>query len=277
MSYVPIPQAENPAATELRVLLLAEIEDNTTKPDWKGHGVTIRWNQFSLTPQMKAAVNAIGQEHGCHTCLTRLEIDRDQPWVGDHFPPTELTLHARAALAELLGDPLFMSNTQLLFPQCQECSSRQAALVRLLNTMTTSKIMEWLKGSEEALLDVQMLTSGVSAVRKGHTCIGATGPRVSGLEGVRIQGIGSVHGCHSDPSHTSPCSIYHADHTWPQEFCTNYMEEVMKFLKIDDRRPAQQELRPQCPRCSGNQGGKLSNISKKALAFAQANNITFYK
>src|SRR5450432_1138344 len=196
----PAPALSN-AALELKALLVEEIKANTSRADWKGHGVPVKFTQFSLTAKMRADVNAIGQEFGCHTCPARLEIDRDQPWVGDHFPPTELALHARKALAELLDDKLFLGSTQLLFPQCQECSNRQAGIVRRLNLMTYAAIVEWLKGDDDELIDVQMLTSGVSAVKKGRTCITSTGPKVTSNEGIRIQTIGSTLGCHSDPSH----------------------------------------------------------------------------
>jgi hypothetical protein len=267
----------DPFAVELKRLLEDEIASNQSHPAWSGSGVAVRFNQFSLTAKMKADVNEIGVLHGCHTCNTRLEIDRDQPWIGDHFPPTELRKHARAALQELSGDDLFTSGRQVLFPQCHVCSSQQAALVRKLNTMTGSEIVKWLKSDEDELFEVLNLTLGWMKVKKGRTCIAATGPVVTAVEGQRIQIIGVKLGCHSNPDHEVAALVYHADHTWPQEFCTSYMEAVMKHLGLGHLIPTQQELRPQCPRCSGNQGGKLSQISKKALAFAKAHSITFYK
>jgi hypothetical protein len=261
---------------ELKKLLEDEIASNESHPLWGGRGIVVRFNQFSLTPKMKADVNEIGRQYGCHTCNTRLENDRDQPWIGDHFPPTELKGHARKALAELSGDTSFTGSSQVLFPQCHACSGQQSALVRKLNTMNYSDILRWLRADENELSDALHLTSGWTRMQKGQTCIPASGPIVSAVEGQRIQIIGAEKGCHSHPDHDVAALVYHADHTWPQEFCTSYMDAVMKRLNIGNR-PAQQELRPQCSRCSGNQGGKLSQIAKKALAYATDNGITFYK
>jgi hypothetical protein len=269
--------APNPLAHELKKLLEDEINSNQSHPAWGGTGVVVEFNNFSLTPKMKADVNEIGVVHGCHTCNTHVEIDADQPWIGDHFPPTELKKHARAALGKLSGDDAFTSGKQVLFPQCHACSSQQSALVRKLNTMTEGEIVRWLEADRNELLYVLNLTSGVTRAQKGQTCIPASGRIVTAVEGQRIQAIGERIGCHSDPTHDYAVLAYHADHTWPQEFCTSYMGKVMEFLGLAGRKPPRQELRPQCPRCSGNQGGKMSLISKKATAFAAANNITFYK
>jgi hypothetical protein len=229
---------------------------------------------------MKADVNEIGRQHGCHTCNTRLEIDRDQPWIGDHFPPTELKGHARKALAELSGDTSFTGNTQLLFPQCHACSGQQSALVRKLNTMNYSDILKWLKADQNELSDVLHLTSGWTQIQKGQTCIPASGKIVSAcvcIRGPENSDHRGRKGLPQSPGHDVAALVYHADHTWPQEFCTAYMDEVMKRLNLSHIKPARQELRPQCPRCSGNQGGKMSQIAKKALAYAADNGITFYK
>lgn len=261
----------------LKALLLEEIEANKSRLGWGGKGVPIRFNQFSLTPKMKSDTNEQGLVHGCHTCPSHVEIDADQPWVGDHFPPTELKKHARAALDHVFGGNLCSSKTQVLRPQCNDCSNRQAGLVRRLNTMTGSEIVTWLTKDQEECFDVLGLIRGVDEPKVGTNCIQATGPTVTPEQGKWIQMLGIQDGCHSDPSHKVPVTIYHADHTWPQEFCTSYMEEVLKHLGLLQHKPQQQELRPQCPRCSGNQGGKLSNISKVAKQFAKQNDIKFYK
>lgn len=264
-------------AKKLYDLLVEEIKNNTSRGDWKGKGVVISFNQFSLTSKMKSDCNEQGTAFGCHTCPSHVEIDKDQPWVGDHFPPTELKDYARAALDKLFGTKLLVSTKkQILRPQCNDCSNQQAALVRKLNNMTASEIMKWLEKDEAELQWVLCLIQGVEPPNNGN-CIMASGAKVSDSEGKAIQLLGVRDGCHSDPTHKYPVTKYHADHTWPQEFCTNYMDQVMEKLGLIKYKPKQQELRPQCPRCSGNQGGKLSQISKLALAFAEANNITFYK
>lgn len=262
---------------QLYDLLVEEIKSNQSRGDWKGKGVVVSFNQFSLTPKMKSDCNEQGTVHGCHTCDSHVEVDKDQPWVGDHFPPTELKAHACKALAELFGSKLLVSQKQILRPQCNDCSNQQAALVRKLNNMTTSEIMNWLGKDEGELFWTLCLIQGAEPPSVGKNCIFSSGPKVSETEGKQIQILGIRDGCHSDPTHKYPVTKYHADHTWPQEFCTSYMDDVFKALKLIQHKPKQQELRPQCPRCSGNQGGKLSQISKLALAFAEVNGITFYK
>ena len=263
--------------TDLKGLLLEEIEANRSRANWGGQGVVIRFNQFSLTPKMKSETNEQGFIHGCHTCDSHLEIDSDQPWVGDHFPPSELRKHARGALDAVFGGSLCSSKTQVLRPQCNDCSNRQAALVRRLNTMTANAIVEWLTKDTGECFDVLCLIRGVDEPKIGKNCIQASGPTVTAEQGKWIQLLGIRDGCHSDPSHTVPATIYHADHTWPQEFCTNYMESILKAMGLLKYKPAQQELRPQCPRCSGGQGGKLSQISKVAKVYAKQNGIVSYK
>ncbi|WP_263381536.1 hypothetical protein [Granulicella arctica] len=274
------PAAINPVEIRLRQLLLEEFQSNTSKPAWVaagGTGIAIRWNQFSLTPQMKAATNEIGQRLGCHTCNTRLEIDADQPWVGDHFPPTELNISARAALDVAFEGKDVNAKTYMLRPQCNSCSYQQAATVRRLNSMTSTEIVKWLNSDANMKLEVFMLINGVSEGKVGVDAIQSSGPKVTSTEGYRIQQLGIANGCHSDPSHRFPANTYHADHIWPQELCTSYMEQVLLHLNLLNHRPAQQELRPQCPRCSGNQGGKLKQIADYAQQYATQHNITFYK
>jgi hypothetical protein len=267
----------DPLAAKLTALLLEEFQNNTSRIDWDGEGVEVSFNQFSLTSKMKAEVNEQGRLHGCHTCPSHLEIDSDQPWVGDHFPPTELKPHARKALDQLFGTNYVNVNQQVLRPQCNDCSNRQAALVRLLNTMTGTEIVDWLKKDEDELLSVLCLIQGATPPAIGKNCIQASGPKVSSIEGKLIQDLGIRDGCHSDPTHNVPATTYHADHIWPQELCTSYMDAVLKHLKLIQHKPAKQELRPQCPRCSGNQGGKLKQIATLAQDYATQNNITFYK
>lgn len=204
--------------SSLKVLLLEEFAANKSRDDWGGKGIPIKFNQFSLTAKMKAEANEQGRSHGCHTCTSHLEIDSDQPWVGDHFPPTELRKHARAALDVVFGDKLVSAKTQVLRPQCNDCSNRQAALVRLLNTMTSSDIVKWLQGDEDELFNVLSLIQGVEPPVIGKNCIQASGPKVTAEQGKWIQMLGISSGCHSDPTHTVPATIYHADHIWPQEF-----------------------------------------------------------
>jgi hypothetical protein len=248
-----------PDKATVKRLIEEELERNASDAGWKGKGVSVGLTTFSLTADLRAQVQAIGDVHGCHTCKTRLEIDRDQPWVGDHIPPTELSVANKKSIR-----PEWDSGTYL-FPQCHECSYAQSAVVRSLNG-----------GKNYADLDAKEKRLIGSGKRFNlNKCVPSSGPKVTPTEGQQIQVLGSKNGCHSCHGKV-PTTVYHADHTFPQEFCTNYMQDVFKDLGLTY--PTTFELRPQCPRCSGNQGGKVKQIMEVATAYARENlKITVYK
>jgi len=154
---------------------------------------------------------------------------------------------------------------QVLFPQCHDCDYQQGALVRRLG------------GNRGAILlssnyEKKLIFGGKPKIPR--YCIRATGPKVKPNEGNRIQKLGARNGCHSCGAQV-PTTTYHSDHTFPQEFCTHYMEQVFDVLGLAF--PQNFELRPQCPRCSGDQGGAIRRIRTLALRCAKANGITAYK
>ena len=53
------------------------------------------------------------------------------------------------------------------------------------------------------------------------------------------------------------------------------MPKVFDLLKIPY--PKSFELRPQCPKCSGYQGGKMKKITDLAIKFAKSHGIPVYK
>ena len=75
---------------ELKELILAELDDSHHKWESEDPPLLIKRNQFNLTPAMREGAQWIGLKSGCHTCRTHIEIDGDQPWIGDHNPPTKL-------------------------------------------------------------------------------------------------------------------------------------------------------------------------------------------
>jgi len=231
-----------------------------THPNWRGAAVdTSPFGQ--PTEDERLFVNNQGAIHGCHTCLTHLATDTNQPWIGDHIPPTRLADGVKRAYG--------LENEQVrLLPSCSECSSQQSALVNRLN-------MEYHLGgltAFDALDEYEqfMLTGGYTSQGelKSRTA------RVNKTQGLTVQKNGSVDGCHICQENI-PQKVYHADHCPPQEFGTSYMPKVCAKLGIT--LPAKTVLRPQCPRCSGAQGGDLAHVVSFALLAAQEMGIVVYK
>ena len=250
------------AKSDLKERIEEELAKNETKKGWKGAPVEIRRNTFGLNKALRGEVQNEGLAHGCHTCLTHVEVDADQPWIGDHIPPTELD----AAVRKKYDLPK-VGTFAKLFPQCHECSSEQSGLVKRLNSMGPKALANFDIDDNECLL-------GGGDKKTTKYCIDSTGPKVSTAEGQDIQRLGKANGCHSCGA-KYPCKVYHSDHTFPQEWCTTYMEEVFKKLGLTY--PRKFYLKPQCPRCSGDQGGNVSSIMWDALNFAGNNGITVMK
>jgi hypothetical protein len=68
-----------------------------------------------ITPAMRAQLNEIGSETGCHTCGSTNPGTGSGNFIPDHQPPTAMTLP---------GQP------QRLYPQCLGCSRTQGGQVR---------------------------------------------------------------------------------------------------------------------------------------------------
>lgn len=248
--------------SELKKLIEEELKRNKSAPTWQGKGYPIARNQWGLDASMREEVNDQGVKHGCHTCLTKLEVDSDQPWIGDHIPPTELKYLQCMSLMSKDWD-----GERYLFPQCHTCSGKQSALVRALKN--GKKQLSDLTATEKKLLGKGYRFNSTKK------CVESSGPKVTQTEGVLVQDIGSRSGCHSCGAKV-PVTRYHADHTFPQEFCTHYMEELFAHLGLEY--PKSWELRPQCPRCSGNQGGNMKKIRDEAIDYCRnVLNMTIYK
>jgi hypothetical protein len=218
----------------------------------------------------KIAIQTIGQVHGCHTCLTVLANDNDQPWVGDHCPPTELDATSR----ELLG---IDDDNTYLFPQCHNCSQQQAGLVREFSTCRYRS--EKQSKVDELSAHGRNLLTGTKAPRaKGSTrwnCLLATGPTVKTFEGYDIQHLGSRPGprggCHTCGARV-PVTEYIADHWVPAAFVTTGMQQLFRLLEIDY---PDLQLRPQCTRCSTSQGGQVRQVVDRAIAYGTRQGIVF--
>ena len=252
---------------ELKLLILKELEENATNQKWAlarikqgSDDIEIDRTDFSLTSKLREDVQGQGNKLGCHTCGTRLEIDDDQPWIGDHVPPTNLKDEIKW---EIMGKK--WDKRTHLFPQCDRCSNEQSALVSAVNG---GKQLDKLTPRELSLLGYK------AKIQPNVTCVHTTGTKVSRVEGDQIQKMGIEHGCRTCDS-VVPASVYFGDHAFPQEFCTSYMEEVFRLLEIDY--PKDFVLRPQCPRCSGAQGGSLRKIADMAQDYARHVGITVYK
>jgi hypothetical protein len=242
-----------------------------THPLWKGEGVDVGRQQLTATDGQCRQVNKIGKKHGCHTCLTRVATDKNQPWIGDHQPPTSLSAKERAALGLAVA---VYDGTVKLFPQCDVCSVTQAVTVKRIQA-------EILRGLQPNLNALGKRLLGIQKPKHTHS-IYASSPKVSDAEGQSIQRLGIVHGCHSCGSRY-PKDSYHADHCPPVCYTYSHVIRILQYAKdnideLSDIKITQSfELRPQCPRCSHEQGGKMSKIARWSKTLAQRMNITVYR
>lgn len=266
---------KTPLARQLREDIQRELFD--THENWYGldypdEMLIIRRNHYYPSETEKFVVQQLGEAFGCHTCRTFISTDRNQPWTGDHVPPTQLRNGLRTWAEGQLG---FNPGQQVLAPQCTACSSTQAALVRTLNSLPlVQDAITYLTNPVHD--DEKKLILGGKQFLVGTNCVQATGPKVTQTQGRRIQHLGERQGCHSCGT-AYPASVYIADHIVPQEFCTSYMPQVFEALDLDEIDWDEQELRPQCPRCSTRQGGQMSSIRKRAVDFARSVGIPVLK
>ena len=239
-----------------------------THPDWPGAGhedgeEEIKETQYRALPRHRDTIQVAGKTYGCHTCLTKIDADTNQPWTGDHNPPTKLTDSKKNKLFEDWD-----GKTTNLLAQCDTCSNRQASLVNKLNVVKDP--VDYLDTLSE--VEQRIIYGGREAE------IVATGPKVTDPQGLAIQKEGIAEGCHSCgnriPSHT-----YHADHLPPAELNTGYMPQVCEKLYMDEVQHFldKPKLRPQCSRCSKAQGGNLGALAKRAQLYAKSVGIKVYK
>lgn len=243
-----------------RVKRLIKVELNQTHKNWKGTAVPLieGLSVFGTNQLLRSEVNKVGRIHGCHQCLTVLATDTDQPWIGDHIPPTELSSRVREAYG--------LPDTTRLLPSCWSCSSKQAAFVKSLNATPTDELQDW-DGDE--VLNMHRMIHGGETTRP---VIPSHGPKVNATQGLQVQANGTIDGCHICEGKV-PCDVYIADHCPPQEFLTSWMPQLCDALGVTIPDPA---ARPHCPRCSGNQGGKMSGLVKRAKQLARDLGITVY-
>jgi hypothetical protein len=228
-----------------------------TDSKWLGSGVPAGRFDF-YTDEVREKIQEEGVKNGCHSCNMKLSEDRNQPWVGDHIPPTDLDV----GLKMVLNLPVKVH----LFPQCHECSNFQAWLVKTLNSKCTKSVSEAEKFLEEDKKRLPYIKGG-KEIRPEY-CIESTQTYVTPTEGRFIQALGETNGCHTCNTFF-PASVYHADHVFPKEFCTPYMKLVFASLEI--KYPDSFEFRPQCPRCSSAQGGLVAQVTKMANLYIEDN------
>lgn len=247
--------------------IIAFVEDvqavSPTHRRWKGYGVAATRMQMVATESQREEVNGIGALHGCHSCLTMVDTDKNQPWIGDHQPPTELSARARTALG-LPGE--VYDGTVKLRPQCDVCSVSQAGTVKRINTEVAGGAAPNLNALGNRLL-------GVTAPLH-RRCIDASSARVSAPEGLAIQRLGEAHGCHSCKS-LYPKDAYHADHCPAVCYTFSHVVAILQHAR-DNVTGCRKiavgqnfELRPQCPRCSHEQGGKMNELHKRSTRLAK--------
>ncbi|WP_431282460.1 hypothetical protein ACQW02_24120 [Humitalea sp. 24SJ18S-53] len=259
----------------IKDLIEAEFASSSSDAAWTGVDdeqtyavLTGDWQtyRFDAGFAVKTAVQVIGLAHGCHTCLTHAETDRDQPWTGDHCPPTQLPKLAR--------DCLETRDKTYLFPQCKRCSDQQAPLVAQISNMANKDIPDFiddLTGTQKSLLTG---TKSPHTIGIRKNCVAATGPFVSPVQGLDIQTIGGNvrrGGCHTCGTEY-PCPYYIADHVVPKFLVSEGFRQL--FLALDIELP-DLLFRPQCQRCSNGQGGAVSRLAVRARAYGQTLGIVF--
>lgn len=250
---------------------IAEVEAvSPTHPDWKGAGIEANRMELAATESQRKEVNEIGAIHGCHSCLSDVSTDPDQPWIGDHSPPTALSPAARKALN--LPDVLYDGTIQLR-PQCDACSATQSSLVKRVNSEVAQGLKPNLNKLGEILLGIK---PGKHA--KG---VNATGATVSPAQGDSIQRLGGQYGCHSCGEKFAK-DYYHADHNPPVCYTYSHVIAILKYARDNIKACKHIEvsqdfvLKPQCPRCSHEQGGKMRGLSDEARDLAQRMGLAVY-
>lgn len=213
------------------------------------------------TRDYAAQIQTQGQKHGCHSCGVKAATDADQPWIGDHVPSTGLSASMQD---DIRSTKKITGGKTYLFPHCHRCSREQAQVVK--------RNKGHAKLSDVPVADRKYLvgTKAVSAAQ----CIETSSEQVSSAQGLEIQRLGVAKGCHCCGTRF-PAPDYHADHVFPKEFCTNYMEQI--FEKMGLPYPTKFYLMPQCVKCSSNQGGTLSHLARRARAAAGKLGIIVYK
>lgn len=260
----------NPLHREIIEFVQAVGDIAPTHDDWTGKGVAVTRMDMKASKSQREEVNMIGETHGCHSCLTKVDTDKNQPWIGDHSPPTGLTPKARAVLG--LPDEAY-DGTVKLRPQCDSCSIAQANTVARINEEVRQGLKPDLNKFGERLLGV--------IPSKHNKCINASGAKVKPPEGESIQRLGTIYGCHSCGTRY-PKDIYHADHCPPVCYTYSHVIRILKYA--DENIPALKgisihqdfELRPQCPRCSHEQGGKMKHVADWSKELAKKIGITVY-
>lgn len=223
-------------------------------------GVPISRTTYSTTGY-RTQIQVRGALHKCHTCRTDAATDTDQPWVGDHVPSTKLSAKMQAEVRAAKSIP---TGKTYLFPHCFECSNKQAQAVKAHASATS---LAAVPAADQPYL---LGTMSVSAAN----CIEATGPKVTAAQGREIQRIGVANGCHCCGTRF-PAPYYIADHVFPKEMCTAYMEGLFKKLGL--QYPVRFYLMAQCVKCSTNQGGTLSGLALRAQAMARKLGVKVYK
>lgn len=250
------------------------LEMAPSNQDWKGKAVVISRYENPVIDANKALVAIQGNAHGCHTCLTHIAADFTQPWIGDHIPPTELK---KAVITKLEDTRWFKPHrddgkriVQVLFPQCDACAIKQSRLVKMLNdSPDKGGAIKNLDADEEKLLGGGTRIS----FYQNQTCILSSSARVSAAEGLIIQKLGQDAGCHSCGTMV-PAHRWHADHCPPIAFHSPQVELAFRAFAISI--PAF-EARPQCPRCSHSQGGRMQDHMTLLRRLMAASGIKNYR
>jgi hypothetical protein len=236
----------DPALATLMAKVQKELD--STHATWAGKAVKVKVSDYQATEAARAAVQPIGAAHGCHTCLVKIAVDRTQPWTGDHIPPTNLHDFYKTSIG-LLGTAV------RLFPQCNACERKQATLVHQLNhAANVNAAFAALNAAQVALLKGTKAATAANSIASGSD-------KVSSAESAAIQLLGARDGCHQCAT-AFPASYYHADHCPPVELSLPRWRIALAAMGVA---ADGMEVRPQCPKCSHQQGGHVGSLQANML------------
>lgn len=226
-------------------------------------GVSISGSQAILpisNSGVLGKVQEIGQRYGCWECGEKIE-DKNS-WIADHIPPFNLKKSKVLFAAAYFG--VRMPTGFTLYPSCKRCSNYQSALVRAMNSTRNIGEYDFDADDKYYLFGGRKKANGVSVSSRATAAARTAWAGMTDLV---------CHICGAKQSHRDDDS-YVADHFPPREFNTNYATTLFEMVGL---RIIDPEVRPQCPSCSGSQGGRLSNDSRQLLSYAELFGITQYK
>lgn len=227
-----------------------------THGEWQGTPIDATSTAYVVRADgTRSDVQAEGEAHGCHICNKKLASNPDgSSWTADHQPPLGLTDGARE---HFLGT----GTVRRIYPQCRDCSNKQAGFIRSLPGRSRGGYPE-LTTDERNLItghDKSAAASDGSSINN-YLATEWTSTSANDTEKDNIQRLGKTFGCHTCGS-KFPAAKYEVDHVPPVEFMTAWMRALCVELKIDIPKGT---YRPVCPSHQRRQGPHIGMLARRA-------------